>query len=105
MRHREIRGDLARALDEEGEPRTASALVLGATSPELRAELDASPWARVRRVDLLRELGRHEALGAFALSLALGLLAEGELEDALIVSGSPVLFYLTRLEAARGGRT
>jgi 3-oxoacyl-(acyl-carrier-protein) synthase len=105
IRHREVRRGFRGALAEEGEPAPSSALVLGATTPELREAIEASAWARARRVDLLAELGRHEALGAFALARALRLLAGGELGDALIVSGSQELSYLTRLEASIGART
>jgi hypothetical protein len=103
LRHREIRSELVRALAEEGIPGPASALILGGTTRDLRSTLEASAWGSARRIDLLRELGRHEALGAFAIARALAAFAKGELRDALIVSGSTELCYLTRLEAATGG--
>jgi 3-oxoacyl-[acyl-carrier-protein] synthase II len=102
VRHREIRRDLLRALDEEGPPGAGSALVLGSTSAALRAALERTAWGQVRRADLLQESGRHEALGAFAQVLALRWLSSGEHDDVLIVSGSEQMGYLTRL-AAPGG--
>lgn len=103
VRHREIRGELSLALEEEGEPGGSSALVLAATTPELLAWVDASCWARARRVELLAEQGRHEALGAFALIRAARLIANGEANDALIVSGGREVSFVTRLEAVTRG--
>ena len=105
LRHREVRSELLRALEDEGRPGPMSALILAVTTPELRSKLEASAWGGARRIDLLREGGRHEALGAFALARTLAELAGGEIADALIVSGSDELCYLTRLEATSGGGT
>lgn len=72
----------------EPEPGRRTGVVLGVAGPELRAALERSAWGRCERVDLAGRHGYHEALGAVALAAAAELVAQGELERVLVVSGT-----------------
>jgi len=72
-------------------------VVLGVAGPELRAALESSAWGPVRRVDLASRHGYHEALGAVALAAAAELVAEGELDQVLVLSGAGQSFTATLL--------
>lgn len=70
-------------------------VVLGASSGALREALDASAWACLPRVDLASQHGYHEALGAVALAVAVELLAVGEHDRVLVLSGTGRSFSAT----------
>ncbi len=63
-------------------------VVLGVAGPELRQALQASTWQRAPCLDLASQYGYHEALGAVALATAAQLLAGGELDRVLVLSGA-----------------
>jgi 3-oxoacyl-[acyl-carrier-protein] synthase II len=66
----------------------ASLVVLGAASVPVRAALERSSWRGAERLDLAESRGYHEALGAIAIAKAAERMAAGELESALVLSGS-----------------
>ena len=69
-------------------PSGREAVVLGAADRALRGALALSSWRDVKVVDLALEHGYHEALGAVALAVAAKLVGDGQVERALVLSGS-----------------
>jgi 3-oxoacyl-[acyl-carrier-protein] synthase II len=64
-------------------------VVLGAGARDVQAALDASPWAKVARLDVTSAAGYHEALGAVALARGAEVLAaSGAVARVLVLSGS-----------------
>ena len=83
-------------------PTTARAVVLlAAVSPELDARLRRSPWAGSSFLSVLERSGYHEASGALALSVAVGLIAAATVDEVLVVSGRGRAAYITHLAAPR----
>jgi 3-oxoacyl-(acyl-carrier-protein) synthase len=79
------------------EPAWRACVVLGVAGPELRQALESSSWARAARVDLAAEHGYHEALDAVAVAVAARLMAGGELDRVLVLSGSEQAFSASLL--------
>jgi 3-oxoacyl-[acyl-carrier-protein] synthase II len=72
-------------------------VVLGVAGAELRAALERSAWREATRHDLASRYGYHEALGAVALATAAELVLNGELDRALVLSGSDDAYTATLL--------
>jgi 3-oxoacyl-(acyl-carrier-protein) synthase len=78
-------------------------VVLGVASSELRQALESSAWHSAARVDLASQHGYHEALGAMALALASERVIRGELDRALVLSGTAQACVATLLGRASVG--
>lgn len=94
----------------EGEPALAvvpipapgmrAVVVLGVASVELRQALESSAWGAAKRVDLASQHGYHEALGAVALAVGAELVTSGEVDRALVLSGTALSSAATLLGRA-----
>jgi 3-oxoacyl-[acyl-carrier-protein] synthase II len=72
-------------------------VVLSLAGPDLLEALACSTWSAAKRVELVRQHGYHEALGAVAVVVAAELVAAGELDHVLILSGTAGSFLATLL--------
>jgi hypothetical protein len=77
------------------QPSWRAGVVLSLAGPELRAALGRSTWSAAKCIDLARQHGYHEALGAVAVAVAAELVAAGELDHALVLSGTAGSFLAT----------
>ena len=97
------RGELAAGFASAGMPElqpsccARARVVLGLAGAELRGALQLSTWRGAASVDLAGQHGYHEALGAVALATAAQLLAQGELDHVLVLSGARRSFTATLL--------
>lgn len=104
----EVRGRFAGQLLGEGwaalpGPTGCAGVVLGVAGQELRSALDASAWSAAARTDLTSDHGYHEALGAVALAVGVELVAAGQLDSVLVLSGALRSFTATLLGRVDAG--
>ena len=95
-------GRMAELLTELSGPRDAAraCIVFSAEAgelPELSASLAGSAWARVESSSVRERCGFHEAIGGVAVAAAAGRIAQGEIDDALVVSRAQGRIYLLHL--------
>jgi hypothetical protein len=90
-------GELAAAFARLSAPGLRAGVVLGVASADLRQALESSAWGEARRVDLASRHGYHEALGAVALAVGAQLVSSGELDRALVLSGTALSSVATLL--------
>jgi 3-oxoacyl-(acyl-carrier-protein) synthase len=95
-------GELVLALARFPAPSQRAGVVLGVASADLRQALEDSAWGSAHRVDLATQHGYHEALGAVALAVATHLVTAGELDQALVLSGTALSSVATLLGRADG---
>ncbi|HET7543447.1 MAG TPA: beta-ketoacyl-[acyl-carrier-protein] synthase family protein [Polyangiaceae bacterium] len=95
--HRASRAAPERAFAELPPPPPLACIVTGFLPPALSAVLARSAWGEVRLCNLPALLGQHEAIGATALAVAVGEVACGKAEQALVVSADVDTLYVTRL--------
>lgn len=77
-----------------------SVVVLGAGGSLFAAALTASAWAHAQKLSVPERVGAHEAVGGFALAVAVAKLARGDADDALVCSSSRGHTHLVRFERA-----
>ncbi|HEY0463155.1 MAG TPA: beta-ketoacyl synthase N-terminal-like domain-containing protein, partial [Polyangiaceae bacterium] len=95
--HRAVRGALGRAFSTLPAPPSRACIIVGFLPPAVAGELARSTWSEVRLHSLPATLGQHEAIGAAALAVAVGEVASGLVEQALVVTADVDTIYLTRL--------
>ncbi|HKO47465.1 MAG TPA: beta-ketoacyl-[acyl-carrier-protein] synthase family protein [Polyangiaceae bacterium] len=78
-------------------PPSQACIVAGFLPPSLAGVLEGSKWRDVRLFSLPATLGQHEAIGATALAVAVGEVASGAAEQALVITADLNTVYLTRL--------
>ncbi|MEP7052340.1 MAG: beta-ketoacyl-[acyl-carrier-protein] synthase family protein [Pseudomonadota bacterium] len=98
LEHTVWRGDATRAFAGLGAPPGSACVVTTRLPAAIAGALGRSAWQGVRTHALADTLGFHEALGAVALSVAVGEVAAGRADQALAVSADVDTLYVTRLE-------
>jgi 3-oxoacyl-[acyl-carrier-protein] synthase II len=97
LEHRALRGDPAPVLLALAAPPAAALVVTGSLPSAVAGALARSAWRDAATHGLPARVGQHEAIGALALAVAVGELASGRAEQALVVSAQLDVVYLTRL--------
>lgn len=96
--HRALRGDASEALTELRAPAARACVITGLLPSAVAGALARSAWRDVAIESLPATLGYHEAIGAAALATAVARLAEGAADEALVVTASVNVVYLSRLQ-------
>ncbi len=85
--------------------RERGAVVHGALGDDGERALRASAWGDRRLLSPLPRSGFHEAAGAIAIAAAVGLVGSGQVDEALVLSGTNGRGHLTLLAAPPGARS
>ncbi|UQA55352.1 beta-ketoacyl-[acyl-carrier-protein] synthase family protein [Polyangium aurulentum] len=94
------RGNGAGALAGLTPPSMKGAALITGDASDVRAVLAGSPWAEVPRRVASPRAGEHEGAGGVAMAAAVGAIAGGELEAALVVGSAPDRGYAVLLVSA-----